>query len=124
MIKKIKNNLFKFEGDLNRGSKILDDFFPRATPKWFTFLGWLFELGGLTYVFKQTQSTLIIVILIISYGLTLKFFDFHLTNNYFMKWIKKKHPLLFFVLNIIVMFIVLILIIFIIQISINELSIK
>lgn len=47
--------------------KALDDFWMKATPKWFEWLGWIIILGAFTFLNKTQENLIIKVITGISY---------------------------------------------------------
>ena len=49
---------------------VTDNFFLKATPKVYEWLGWVITLAALTYVQHKTNSTYISVIVVITYILT------------------------------------------------------
>lgn len=50
-------------------SQRFDNFFLAATPQWFEWIGWTLVLGVLEYLRQQSESSLLLIILAISYSL-------------------------------------------------------
>lgn len=59
----------------NEIARIFNNAVLNITPKWFTFLGWLSLLIALTYFYEETRSTLIFILIAISYILLYGFFS-------------------------------------------------
>lgn len=47
--------------------KVLDDFWMKAAPKWFEWIGWIIILGAFTFLRKTQENIIIKVVLGISY---------------------------------------------------------
>lgn len=39
--------------------RVIDDFWMKATPKWFEWLGWVLILGAFTFLANQTQNVIL-----------------------------------------------------------------
>src|SRR3989338_3360441 len=50
-----------------RGEMVEKEFLKSFLPRWFTFLGWLFLLGGLTFIYQKGHSVWILSILVVSH---------------------------------------------------------
>lgn len=78
MINKMKINLSEKIGAYlrysQRGKEIEERFMVHFTPKWFTFLGWLSLLIALGYLFQETKSVFVGILIIVSYYLLYNFF--------------------------------------------------
>ena len=71
--------------------RTLDDFWMKATPKWFEWLEWLLILGAIQFLAKQTQNTVLRVVSATSYAalffylqsffFSLEFYGFPLTKS-------------------------------------------
>jgi len=70
----------KFEIDFSRREteagwiEIYDRFGLTAAPVWFNWLGWIFVLGTLDFLYNQSGNILLLVLIIASYGLLYFYF--------------------------------------------------
>jgi cellulose synthase/poly-beta-1,6-N-acetylglucosamine synthase-like glycosyltransferase len=55
--------------------KALDNFWVKATPRWFQWLGWLIILGAITFLSEQTKSLLLILVSGASYFMLFFYFQ-------------------------------------------------
>lgn len=95
----------RWEEYQQRGHEIVGNFYVNYTPRWFTFLGWLFLLGALNYIYNRTHSTIISIILIISYWFLGSAIQHCLSN--LLKSVKNKffHLLLTLIITLLFLFI-------------------
>ncbi len=73
---KIDFNTKKTEADWQR---VLDDFWVKATPRWFEWLDWVTILGAFSFLTKLTQN----VIISIAYGFSYVALFFYLQSFFF-----------------------------------------
>lgn len=55
--------------------KALDNFWAKATPRWFQWLGWLLILGAITFLAEQAQNLLLNIVSGVSYFMLFFYFQ-------------------------------------------------
>jgi len=91
-----KEKLQDFDETQKRGDEIFNRIF---VPKWFTFLGWLFILGGLYFVYEKTGSTIIGFVFLASLLILFDFLKFYF--KFFLEIVSIKSSFINFIVSFI-----------------------
>lgn len=118
-----------FERYSLRGAEVNKSLMQTIIPKWFTFLEWLFMLGGLQYIYQKTNSVFVLSLLIISVYFFYSFLHSLLYSSVFYKWLLNKFKkngkltINYFMIDVIISFYMLYLLFYLLNRIVKELII-